>query len=265
MAVLLVLFACGFVYGYSLEIRRMGGLDITSSAGPSVSFEIVLHTSGISGLGNFGFNIYYDSAELTWKPAQSVLGSIPSPLTAGLFGNPVENTPGYIENISAALSPPNAGSATVSGDLTIATLVFDVKTGVADGQPDIWFDTQTKGTSFSINGGTVEMSAMPVIVSADADNDGIPDSSDNCSQTPNPGQQDTDGDGYGNACDADLDNNNLVEANDYTILGECWLHDQNSSDWMSKCRHADFDSNNLVEANDYTILGQRWLSSAPFK
>jgi hypothetical protein len=42
----------------------------------------------------------------------------------------------------------------------------------------------------------------------DADNDTVPDSSDNCPNAANQNQQDTDGDGVGDACDAFLDNPN---------------------------------------------------------
>ena len=44
----------------------------------------------------------------------------------------------------------------------------------------------------------------------DEDQDGIRDDLDNCLGTANPDQRDTAGDGYGNACDADLDNDGRV-------------------------------------------------------
>jgi uncharacterized protein (TIGR03790 family) len=44
----------------------------------------------------------------------------------------------------------------------------------------------------------------------DADGDGVPDASDNCIFVPNADQRDTDGDGYGNACDPDVNNDGIV-------------------------------------------------------
>ena len=48
----------------------------------------------------------------------------------------------------------------------------------------------------------------------DADNDGIGDAQDNCPNTPNPNQQNTDGDAQGNACDPDDDNDGVVDDDD---------------------------------------------------
>ncbi len=47
--------------------------------------------------------------------------------------------------------------------------------------------------------------------SADGDGDGVLDVSDNCPDTPNPEQADTDGDGTGDACDPDDDEDGVVD------------------------------------------------------
>ena len=52
----------------------------------------------------------------------------------------------------------------------------------------------------------------------DSDGDGVADYVDNCTKVPNPDQLDSDGDGYGNACDADLNNDGLVNALDLGLF-----------------------------------------------
>ncbi len=48
----------------------------------------------------------------------------------------------------------------------------------------------------------------------DADGDGVADDVDNCTNEPNADQRDTDGDGHGNICDADLTNDCIVNVSD---------------------------------------------------
>jgi hypothetical protein len=45
---------------------------------------------------------------------------------------------------------------------------------------------------------------------SDLDGDGVPDASDNCRDIPNANQRDTNGDGFGNLCDGDVDNDGVV-------------------------------------------------------
>jgi hypothetical protein len=93
----------------------------------------------------------------------------------------------------------------------------------------------------------------------DTDADGVPDEQDNCRNVANgpfilgqagTSQYDANGDGYGNICDADLNDNGVTNAQDYGIfrtrLG--------TSDTA-----ADLNHNGTVNAQDYgrfrTLLG----------
>ena len=44
----------------------------------------------------------------------------------------------------------------------------------------------------------------------DLDGDGVPNGRDNCRDVPNPDQRDSNGDGYGNVCDGDVDGDGFV-------------------------------------------------------
>jgi len=96
----------------------------------------------------------------------------------------------------------------------------------------------------------------------DTDGDGVPDNIDNCRLTANSGQQDTDNDGYGNMCDADLDNDYDVDYADFTIFKAAWAAISSSPNWNAD---ADFDSDNDVDYADFTIFKTRWGTTGPWE
>lgn len=61
-------------------------------------------------------------------------------------------------------------------------------------------------------------SVASAFIQRDADTDGVLDARDNCLGLANTSQIDSDGDGYGNLCDGDLNNDEMVNALDLGIL-----------------------------------------------
>lgn len=79
----------------------------------------------------------------------------------------------------------------------------------------------------------------------DADGDGIADSMDNCTLSANPDQRDSNGDGFGNVCDADLDNNGVINVIDLGLL---------KLSFFSADADPDFNGDGAVNAIDLGIM-----------
>jgi hypothetical protein len=100
----------------------------------------------------------------------------------------------------------------------------------------------------------------------DGDGDGINDVSDNCTAVANNGnpgtgaaQLDADGDGYGNICDADLNNSGLVTTADFGILRSVLNQAAGSSPTAAA---ADLNGSGTVTTADFALLRSR-LNTAP--
>ncbi len=84
----------------------------------------------------------------------------------------------------------------------------------------------------------------------DADADRAPDNLDNCSLVANANQCDSDGDGYGNRCDGDLNNNGATNAQDSTLF-QAQLGQPSAGPTYNA---ADLNCNGAVNAQDSTLF-----------
>jgi hypothetical protein len=100
------------------------------------------------------------------------------------------------------------------------------------------------------DGNHVSYGTVTVKVIHDQDGDAVPDEIDNCILVPNPDQRDTDGDGYGNLCDGDLNNDGIVNFRDVALFRQRF----GTSD-----PDADFDGSGFVNFGDLAILRQLFL------
>ncbi|MCP5128560.1 MAG: thrombospondin type 3 repeat-containing protein [Pseudomonadales bacterium] len=86
---------------------------------------------------------------------------------------------------------------------------------------------------------------------ADSDGDGLPDDVDNCVQIPNPAQTDTDDDGFGNACDADLNNDLVTNFLDLGMFKAAFFSTPNSPAWNPD---ADLNGDGAINFLDLAVV-----------
>ncbi len=86
----------------------------------------------------------------------------------------------------------------------------------------------------------------------DSDGDGVRDELDNCTLVENADQRDSDVDGFGNLCDADLNNDGTVNAIDLGIFRNLFFSDD---------ADADFNGDGVVNAIDLGTLKQLFFAA----
>ncbi len=117
---------------------------------------------------------------------------------------------------------------------------------MGDDHPVIWYHEYDGGRSWYSAGGHTSASysdaqfmshilggilyAVGETQIEDVDTDGVGDTSDNCISTANASQLDTDGDGFGNLCDADINNDCATNFGDFSLVSEAFLTTDSNAD-----------------------------------
>jgi len=89
--------------------------------------------------------------------------------------------------------------------------------------------------------------ARPFAAVADSDGDGVPDRRDDCREQPNPDQRDSDGDGFGDVCDGDFDQDGVVGASDVVLF-------ERALRTGARLPGADLDGDGVVDDRDRSVL-----------
>jgi hypothetical protein len=105
-----------------------------------------------------------------------------------------------------------------------------------------------------VNAGKLDAVFIELDVGAgdiDTDGDGVLDADDNCTLAPNFDQIDSDADGFGNACDGDLNNDNIVNFGDLGIFRVAFFGNPGADNWNPD---ADFNGDGNVGFIDLGLL-----------
>jgi hypothetical protein len=225
---------------------RGGSAYVGNSPGPKsgIYIEYYANGGGISGeyLERFTYRvtdgIFTDTAIVTVRVVDfiaqddSATTIVDSPVTINVGANDLGFA--YPATVGIFLSAAH-GSLTVNGSpgspsaLTISY------------QPNPAFRGRDTFQYAMDDGTRVGFATVTIDVIDDADRDGIADGADNCIEVSNHDQRDSNGDGYGNACDADLNQDGRVNFADLAMFRQRF---------STNDPHADFDGNGAVNFGD---------------
>jgi len=130
--------------------------------------------------------------------------------------NPLDSFPSIIGNTQTSVVViPNASGVVMADYSVTCPNVADCNLDVAGNQGcavNITSHLEPGAGENTTN--NLDENWVQIVVTCDADGDGICTPTDNCPDVPNPAQTDTDGDGIGDACDPDDDNDGNPDVTD---------------------------------------------------
>jgi hypothetical protein len=205
-----------------------------------ISYYAYSSSSGPDFTDSFSYQIsdgvHSDSATVTVNVVSlkavddSATTGVAAPVTINVIANDVAS---YGTTVGLFETPRHG---IVSPGYSYGTLVYTPEPGFAGADSFV----------YALDDGQhVDFGTVTVLVIHDQDGDGVSDEVDNCTLVPNPDQRDTDGDGYGNVCDADLNEDGMVNFQDLAVFRQ---------KFASGDPDADFDGNGIVNFADLARL-----------
>ncbi|MBL8201978.1 MAG: hypothetical protein JNK40_13510 [Chromatiales bacterium] len=249
--------------GTSIAVRdgeySIDGGPFTSAAGYLVNGSSVrvrhisssaLHTAVYTDLTVGGYTTSFSSITEGHAVEDRATTAMDSPVAIDVLAN--DNDLAATVHVSI-LFPPAHGTASVigsPGSPAGISISYVPDPGFA-GSDWFWYYLQT-GSAGDV--GLVRIT----VISPDADGDDVVDVVDNCAQVANPSQCDSDGDGYGNHCDGDLNNNGATNGQDTTLFRQQLGQPSAGPAYNA----ADLNCNGAVNAQD-TVRFRQLLGKPP--
>jgi Thrombospondin type 3 repeat len=183
--------------------------DVSVEQGGSTNFTIRLSATGKNACGATS------TATVKTSYAFDAAGTLSTstPSSAFAFSSPGSGTNCDVTWTSAPIA--YGAVASVSADASTPVGSYSVILSEAAGTTAT---TNSNGTQGKLEDKTATVITVHV-TAADSDDDGVPDSTDNCPNAANADQTDSDGDGIGDVCDTtdpdpDTDGDGVLDAND---------------------------------------------------
>lgn len=257
--------------GVSIRGNRIGTQDNGTSplpnGGRGIEVVSTTQTTDIGGVAAGQGNViaYNNSGGISVGAGSSKVGirgnSIRDNISKGIFLNDFQSNTAFAPLINGV------GPVSVTGTACPGCLVDVYSDGADEGATYHGTVTANGGGTWSFSGvvagpfvtatattaagSTSEFSAPFTAGPPDFDGDGFPNVVDNCVLLSNPLQCDSDGDGFGNQCDGDLNNSGLVSVADYALLRSVLGQPASAS---ATAAAADMNCSGTVTTADYAML-----------
>jgi hypothetical protein len=245
---------------------RVSNLTVTPSTLTSTAttfncyegtFLASVNVHGCSNV-NMGANNTLDS------PATYNIGGDANCISRPLLGDDTEQGAG-VRGVSTA--PAGGGCDQVEGTYGVWFVVPNPRFVILSNQPTVYGAdgcymfgraSQLSATPCAPDAALADISYYVFAPQVDTDGDTVIDALDNCRLVSNATQVDSNGDGYGNRCDGDLNNNGSTNAQDTTLYRQQLGQPSVGPTFNA----ADINASGAVNAQDTTLFRQL-LGAAP--